>query len=152
MKLQYGTATALTWTLNSLASGASRQAAKVDNTTNLFLDAPVEITVKTATGSPVTSPVVSVYAYGSLDGTTWADGITGSDAAWTPPTNITGRLIAQIPIDTTGTAKTYNLMSIGNAFGGAVPPYWTLACVNGTGLALDSAAGGSASYLGVTTQ
>jgi hypothetical protein len=153
LKLQYDAATAITLTLTSLASGAARQSAKVDNTTNLYLDALIEpAAIKTATGTLATGAVVSIYAYGSIDGTTWADGLTGSDAAWTPPTNITGRLIAQVPIDTAATAKTFNSASVALAFGGTLPPFWVIAAVNSTGLALDGAAGGSVSYAGVKTQ
>ena len=151
MKLTYAAAAGLTLTLNGLANGAGRQATAVDNTANGYLDVQAVITIKTAAGSLGNPTVLTVYAYGSEDGATWPDGITGTDGGWTAPTTITGRVVGVVPTDAAATARTLTLASIANAFGGVLPAFWTLAVVNATGLALDGAAGGSVNYRGVTT-
>jgi hypothetical protein len=133
VKISYGTATALTITLNSLASAGTATSSAVVNTTDLALDALVDVEVTTASGTLGTNPNVAVYALGSVDGTNFADS-----------TNAT--LIGVIPVAVAATAYRKTNMSIANAFGGSVPPQWKLYVVNNTGLALGSS-GNAAQYV-----
>ncbi len=66
IKMAYGSATAVTITLTSLANGSARQSTEVDNSTNLFRD--VVIRIKT-NGQTSGTGVVSVYLYGRVGDT-----------------------------------------------------------------------------------
>jgi hypothetical protein len=139
IKALYGTNNqAITCTLASLASAAARASSVVDNTVNLFLDALVVLKVKTGATGVSTTGYVAVYAYGTVDGgTTYPEGITGTDGAvtLTVPTNL--RLIGII--NTVANATTYasEPMSVAAAFGGVLPDHWGIVVVNSSGAALD---------------
>ncbi len=151
LKVAYGTSTALTITLNSKASSATagQESTVVDNGTNKFLDALVQVTVKLATGTPANDKAVYVYAYGSEDGSTYTDNVTGSDASVTmrDPTNLV--LIGVIPTpDSGGLTYEGKPMSVAQAFGGVLPRKWGIVVRNYSGVALDSS-GNSATYTGI---
>ena len=84
----YPASAALTITLNSLASAGVRQSTAVDNTSNLYVDAIVNVIAVLASGTP--SSGINVYVAGSEDGTNWPDGLGATDAAYTmrSPTNL----------------------------------------------------------------
>src|SRR5438093_2203294 len=74
VKTAYGTtATAITITLTSLASSATagRQSTPVDNTSNLFLDALVQVQLTVPTGgSSANDKCAYVYVFATADTTT----------------------------------------------------------------------------------
>ena len=154
-KTQYGTAAqALTITLDALAntSGSTgRQSAVVDNAAAAFLDALVQVSIVSGASGVSGTGTVEVYAYGSVDdGTSYSDGLTGSDAAATltsPP-----NLVRLGTINVVAAATTYRskLMSVAAAFGGILPAKWGIAVLNKSGAALGT--GCSAQYQGVTLQ
>lgn len=153
IKVAYGTSTALTITLASLASSATvgRESTAVDNTSNLWVDAIVQVKVALQSGSAANDKAVYVYAYGSEDGATYTDNATGSDAGITlrSPTNM--RLIGVIPVPDGGVA-TYESqpMSVATAFGGHMPRKWGIVVRNYSGLALSATEGDhSYKYTGV---
>lgn len=150
-KIKYGTSTALTITLNSLATSATvgRQATVVDNGTNLFDDVYVTTIISTGT---VSGPVsVNVYVSGSEDGTNYDQDsavMGASDAGYTidSPTNL--KLAAVI--NTSTSSKVYNAtFSVASLFGGVMPRKWTVVVCQNTGGAL-AGSGNSMSYTGVT--
>jgi hypothetical protein len=148
------TSTAITITLASLASSATagRESASVDNSSNLYLDALVQVKAKLATGTPANDKAIYIYVAGSEDGTKWVDTVTGADAAITlrDPTNLT--LLGVINTPDAG-AVTYvsNPMAVAAAFGGTLPRKWSIIIRNYTGLAFDATAGNLAvTYSGVT--
>lgn len=152
-KEAFGGNTAITVTLNSLANASARQAAAVDNSSNLYLDA--QVTVTAAVGTVSAGGSISVYAAGSIDGTTWPgegsannDGVTGSDAAITleSPTNLT--LIGVINTPTSSKTYVSQPISVAAAFNNVLPRNWTIIVLNNTGAAF-SASGCSAHYNGV---
>lgn len=150
-KQAFGTSTALTITLNNLASSATagRESAVVDNTTDKFLNALVTVIAKLAAGTPANDKAVYVYAYGSEDGTNFTDNVTGSDAAITlrDPTNL--RLIGVIATpDSGGLSYKSHPMSVKAAFGGVMPRKWGIVVRNYSGVALESS-GCSASFSGI---
>lgn len=118
IKPAYAAAAAITCTLASLASGSARRSAVIDNSTNLFDDALVHVTVTCGT---VTSPgVISVYAYASGDdGTTYETG-GSTDAAYT----LRGdeKLLGTIA-GVSATAVS-GVFSVARAFGGVMPRNW----------------------------
>lgn len=148
IKQEYGTSTALTITLNSLANAGARESTVVDNTSNKFLDVLVAVDVKLASGSPASEKAVYVYAYGSEDGTNYSDNATGSDAAVTmrSPSNLL--LIGTINTPDSGALTYKGVFSLSQAFGGNVPRKWGIVVENKTNLAFDST-GCSARYTGV---
>lgn len=151
IKIAYGTSTAITCTLGSLASGSARESTVVDNGSNLFLDAIVNLSVKLAAGSPASDKCVYIYAYGSEDGTNYTDNATGSDAALTPrsPSNLA--LIGIISTPDSG-AVTYKSgpLGVASAFGGILPRKWGIVVKNMTGLAFSGTENDhSKSYTGI---
>lgn len=151
----YGTSNqAITCTLTSLANatgsyGAGRASTAVDNTTNLFLDALVQVKVKTSASALANDQAVYVYAYGTADGgTDYTDGITGTDAAFTGTNPPNTRLIGVINAVATSTTYVGGPWSVALAFGGVLPDHWGIYVVNFTGQTLDASVG-SAWYQGV---
>lgn len=156
-KLGAASGTALTITLDSLATDGARQSTVIDNSSNLFLDALVQVTIVTpAAGTIASSKAVYIYAYGALEAASPeypSDGtaLTGSDAAatLTDPTNM--KPIGVIVV--AALSKTYrsNPMSVAAAFGGILPPKWGIVVLNKTNVTLEST-GNGAKYLGVLAQ
>ena len=150
-KQLYATWATITITANSLANAAARQGTAVDNTTNLYLDALVGVTLSTASGTLGANPVVEVWAYASTDSTPhYTDGATGSDAAFTMPSVPNMVLLGVVNIAASATATYSRPFSIASAFG-SMPDHWGVVLNNKTGLAL-GASGNSAQYAGIQTQ
>lgn len=139
VKEAFGTSTAMTCTLASLATGSARESTVVDNTSNLYPSALVYIAVKVGT---VAAPkAVNIYAYGSEDGTNYTDPATGSDAGITiaAPTNL--RPLGSIAtLTNSGTYKSHP-MAVEAAFGGWLPRKWGVVIENQSGANLDSTEG-----------
>lgn len=69
VKPVYGTNNqTITCTFTSLSNNSARCAAVVDNTSALFLDALVQVLVKSGAASTLSTGVVNVYAYGTSNG------------------------------------------------------------------------------------
>ena len=151
IKKAYGTSTAITITLASLAhsDNAGREGDAVDNGTNKFIDALVQIVIKLAAGTPSADKAVYVYAYGSEDGTTYTDNATGADAAitLTDPPNM--KLIGTIRCPAAG-GLTYESqpMSVAKAFDWILPRKWGIVVRNNTNVAFDTT-GHAAKYTGI---
>ena len=168
IKTAYGaTNQAITITLNSLASSATaaRQSTVVDNTSNLFLDALVQVKVTLPTSGTISADQRAyIYAFGTADTSTPTypaevasasanSSVGASDAAYTM--NASGsplRLIGVLPIVTVNTSTNGVLvtepMSVASAFGGRLPPKWGIVVRNYCGVTWHSS-GCSAWYQGV---
>jgi hypothetical protein len=153
-KISYGTSTAITCTLASLASSATagRGCAAVDNTSDLFDDALLYIAVKTSSSALANDKACYVYIYGSEDGTNYNGSSAeaeGTNAAVTidSPTNLRGPYIIACP----STSTTYKgVFSIASCFGGIMPRKWGFVLRNYTGQNLDSTEGNhTKSYTGI---
>jgi hypothetical protein len=143
-------ATGITITLASLASNSWRQSAFVENTTNLLLDAFVQLVVKTGATAAGT---VEIWLYGSIDGTTYSDGATGLDTAFTPTATPNLVFLGSVNTPAATTAYTSALFSVAAKFGGSIPKQWGLAIKNTNGGVLDATeANFSKQYLGLTFQ
>jgi len=155
IKQKFGTSTAVTITLASLASSATggRESTAIDNTTNLYLDALVYCQIKLQAGSPGSDLSIYVYGYSSEDGTNYQDPVTGSDAAITlkDPTNL--RIIGVIPTPDSGGLTYKAVFQVAHAFGGQMPRKWGIVVRNYTNVTL-SATGGDhvISYTGIHLQ
>lgn len=144
-KISYGTSTAITCTLASLAASSTvgRCGTAVDNTTNLFDDALVTVSIKTGAGAPAGNKVVNIYVYASEDGTNYEQEESNSpatDGSYTinSPTIFKGPI--GLPVLTA--AKIYTrVFSIASFFGGLMPRKWGIIIVNDAGQSLDSTEG-----------
>lgn len=154
-KNKYGTSTAITITLASLASSAtaSRESTAIDNGTNLFVDALLYVAVKLQAGTPANDKAIYVYGYGSEDGTNYTDNATGSDAALTQrvPTNL--RLIGVIAAPDAGGLTYKGVYTVAQAFGGVLPRKWGIVIQNYTNVTLSATGGDHAvTYTGIHYQ
>lgn len=151
--IKYGTSTAITITLNSLATSTTvgRQATVIDNSSNLFIDALVTAIISTSASAIGSSKTVAIYVSGSEDGTNYDqdDGAMGAtDAGYTinSPTNLKLARVMYCPTS----SKVYNaVFSVANLFGGVMPRKWTVVVCNDTNQSL-AASGNSMSYTGIT--
>src|SRR4051812_36339543 len=98
VKLAFGSNNqSISCTITSLTNNSARGSASLDNSSNLYQDALVVVKVKTNAAGTSSTGTVNVYAYGTADGgTTYTDGVGGTDAAatLTSPPNV--RLIGII--------------------------------------------------------
>lgn len=136
-------ATAITITLASLASAGARESNTVDNTSNLYLDALVQLRIKTNASVPASDKAVYVYAWGVNDPTTpiYPDAVTGSDAGITLQSPTQLPLLGVIFCPTASTTYTMVPKSIAGVFGGALPQKWGIVVVNTVGQAFDTTGG-----------
>ena len=151
-KTVYGSDTAITITINSLASAAARESLAIDNTTNLFLDAMLYVAVTLAAGTP--SNGNDVYLYASEDETNYTYNATGADAGLTMPaaTSLQFVLLGRINTATAGGLAWKQIFgSIASAFGGVIPPKWGIVIDNQSGLAF-AGSGNSVKYRGIHAQ
>lgn len=141
---------------NSLASstttGFAESAARTTPTGVNIIDTQVRVTVTVGAITPSVSTVINVYAYGSIDGTTWPGGsataevIDGTDKALTTSSLGNGlRFLGQILAHTASIAHTSEPFSIASVFGGVVPAKWGIVIQNQTAVAL-AASGNSVGY------
>jgi hypothetical protein len=137
IKNAYGTKTTITCTLTSLANAAARESTVIDNTTNLFIDALLRVKTNGQAGGTGT---LEVYAYAALGDTSYTDGATGSDAAFTAANIKNARLVGIIAMNV-ATAVIAGTMSVAVAFGGVMPDKWGLLFKNNSGAALSATAG-----------
>lgn len=119
LKIAYASSASITCTLASKTSGQGRRSAAVDNSSNLYCDALVLLSVTCGT---VTAPgTINVYAYASADdGTTYETG-GSTDADWN---TLRGdeRYIGTIA-GVTSTAVT-GVFNVAKAYGGVMPRNW----------------------------
>ena len=127
----------------------------VDNSTNCFLDAWVQVKIATNTAADSTGDKCAyVYAYGTTDGgTTCSGNASGSDAAFgTDPQHLSNcRLIGVVYAPTQNKIYESDLMSVASAFGGLLPQSWGIIVHNKTGQTLKTS-DCSAVYQGLYAQ
>lgn len=145
------TATAITCTLTSLAATSARETNTVDNTSNLYDDALVQVRVKIGATTPANDKSVYVYAWGVIDPTSpkYPDVVTGSDAAITPNSPTQLRLIGVINTPTASTSYVSEPMSVAAAFGGVLPQKWGIVIVNSSAVLSATGTDHTVEYQGV---
>lgn len=152
---KYGTSNqTITCTLASLTTGSLRQSTAVDNSSNVFQDVLVMVKIKTAGSGTSATGIVNVWAYGSVDGgTTYTDGATGTDGAFTPTNPANARLLGVLNCVANSTTYVGGPWSVAAAFGGIMPDHWGIIVENKTGGTLDATEGNHAKlYQGVLSQ
>lgn len=142
----------VTCTITSLTNTSMRQSTAVDNTTNLFLDALVQVKIKTNASGTAGSGYVAIYAAATADGgTDYTDGATGSDGGFTATSPPNVRLIGIINAVSNATTYVGGPFSVAAAFGGVLPDHWVIIVENQTGATLDASVG-SVWYQGYENQ
>jgi hypothetical protein len=143
--VSYPSGGTLSCTLASLASSTTvgRSSTPIDNTSNLYEDASVEVKLRTNGSTPTGDKASYIWLAASADGTNYGGSsaeAVGSDAAVTfdAPTNLFGPFILSMPTAST----TYRLIipSVASVFG-FMPKKVCVITNNQTGNALDSTAG-----------
>lgn len=158
----YETPAQIACTIGSLATATARESAIVDNSSAKYLDRLVALTFTISSGSPSTSnPYVNIWASGSNDGTLWpivqltsgapiATG--GGDASLGAIGSPSGlRLIGVFGIQTTTSSgeRTFRTQpySVAQAFGGVLPPKFSIVVDNQTGVSFSTSTTTTANYL-----
>jgi hypothetical protein len=142
--------------LNSLGSSATAgwQSTVVDNSSDRYLDAHVQVVVDMANTSPSNDQCLYVYAYGGL-ATTYTNPCTGTEGTITLTSiSSTGqniRLIGVMPYTTADEVIESQPLSVASAFGGVLPVKWGLVIMNFTGAAI-AASGNSVKWVGLQVQ
>lgn len=137
IKAAYGSKTAVTITLTSLANAAGRESTVIDNTTTKYLDLLLRILTKGQASGTVT---LDIYAYAALGDTTYTDGATGSDAAFTAANRLNAVPVGSVQMNA-ATGPVSKMFSVAQAFGGVLPDKVGFIFINSSGAAL-SATGG----------
>lgn len=144
----YGTPTALTITLASLATSSTllvgRESTAVNQAdTTDAIDVLVGGKITTGT-TPTAARQIEIWAYGSYDDTEFSASATGSDAALTTTaeSKTLMRLLTIIPTHATSdTAYKFGPYSLAEAFGGFVPAQWGVFVTHNTAVNLNSTGG-----------
>lgn len=154
IKLAYQAAQTMTVTnLHSLANSATAgwQSAVVSNTTDLFLDALVQVVLDFANTAPANSKAALVFAYAGLD-SVYSNPASGSEGMITlvdVDSNYQAlKMIGSVPYTTQDEVAESSPMSVAAGFGGVLPPAWGLVIMNRSGAAL-AASGNTVTYRGV---
>jgi hypothetical protein len=144
MALQFGTATPITISANSLASAANRSSqavttSTVGNVTQVLL----EVSVLTTATAPTGNKQIVVYGYMSIDGTNYGgasstvDNVDGTDKALTAigsPTQLV--FLGTIQLNQGAVAATIKQEFVVNNAFGCIPPKWGIVLYNDAGTAL----------------
>jgi hypothetical protein len=159
----YSANTAITFDLSSLGASstfvAGRESTQVDNTSNNYVDALVN--VKGITGHASTAPTVgqliALYAWGADTslGSTGIDVLDGTDSAETlSHVSVLNslRFVAApaVTVNTAGLVYFIQPFSIAQLFGGIMPKFWGLFLAHNHTGALAASQTGLFSYNGIT--
>lgn len=141
----YGTSTAATITIASLANGSGRASTAIDNTTAKCTSADIFVKIKTNAAGTSATGYIDVYLVRSEDGSTWDDqyvGTTqqysGTDAAFAPTNSTKIGIISAV-----ANSSIYQGIFNTSIFG-ELPRKFAICLVNNSGAALDSTAGNHA--------
>lgn len=132
--------------LHSLASSATLlwASAVVDNTSNLYEDAFVQVVLDFANTAPANDKCAYVYAYGGIESGVYSNPISGTEGTVTVATIVSNpmafRQIGIVPYNTADEVAESQPMSVGAAFGGLLAPYWGIVIANYSGAALAASA------------
>ena len=135
-------------------NGVARASTAISNTTTLYEDVILFFSVTIGgTGTVLTTGYFNFYGYASANGgSTYPEGITGTDAAvtLTSPPNLV--LLAQMNVNALSKTFTYGPVSFCRTYGmDRLPPIWGVVAVNQTGGTTVPTAG-SIIYQGINGQ
>lgn len=152
--LTYATPTNTVITLASLAQASARESRVVDNTSTRYDDVLFNFWYQTTMGTIADDKVVYVYFYGGNNNGEFPanPAITGTDAAVVMAVNSSYNLSLGVVLNAINTQTTMRseAISVGQALGGVLPPYWGFVVYNRTTLAFHPTEGNHGhSYAGV---
>lgn len=141
--LSYSAVQTMTVTnLHSLASSTTGgwQSAQVDNTSDLYEDALVQVVLDFANTAAANDKAAYVYVASGLETGVLSNPASGSEGTITL-TNITAnaqnlRLLGVVPYTTTDEVAESSVFSVATACGGNLPPFWSVVIMNYSGAAL----------------
>lgn len=136
IKLAYGGKTTITVSLASVTNGSARESTVIDNTTNKYLDALLRVQTKGQTSG---TGLLEMYVYAALGDTTYTDGATGSDAAFTAANRLNARFVGAVQMNAANAVSA--MFSIAAAFGGVLPDKWGLIFINNSGATMSTTSG-----------
>ena len=140
--------------LHSLANSATGgwQSDVVDNTSNLFLDAWLQVVLDFANTAPANSKAAIILGYSGIESGKYSNPASGSEGTITLVDIDTSaqnlKLIDLMPYTTTDEVVESSAMSVAPTFGGILPPYWGIVIMNRSGAALASS-GNTVKYRGI---
>lgn len=137
IKNAYAAKATVTISPASVTNGSARESTVISNTTNLYRDYLLRVK---ANGQASGTSVINIYAYAALGDTTYTDGATGSDAAFTAASRLNSVFVGAVQMNAT-TAVTAGPFSIAAAFGGTLPDKFGFIAVNNSGATLSTTAG-----------
>lgn len=137
VKNAYAAKATVTVTLTSLANGAARESTVIDNTTNKYRDYLLRVQTN---GQASGTAQLNIYVYSALGDTTYTDGATGTDAAFTAASRLNAPFLGFVQMNS-ATAVTAGAFSVASAFGGTLPDKFGFLFVNNSGAALSATAG-----------
>ncbi len=129
----WGTKATVTVTLTSLANGSARESTVIDTGAVGAVD--MALRVKT-NGQASGTSVLNVYAYAALADTTYTDGATGSDAAFTAANRLNSKFVGAVQMNTTSSVTA--MLTVAQAFDGALPSKVGFIFLNSSGAALSA--------------
>lgn len=162
-KITYSSNTAITFDISSLGTSstfvAGRESSQIDNTSNLYVDAIVN--VKGITGHASTAPTVGqminlwVWGADTSLGTTAIDVLDGTDSAETlGHVSVLNSLklagSAMVTVASAGLVYYIQPFSVASLFGGVMPKFWGLYLAHNHTGALAASQSGLFSYNGIT--
>lgn len=148
VKLVYASPVTLTITNANLATSATAgwQSAGQDNTTNLYLDALVQVKLAAVNTAPANSKAIFIYAFGVADGATTDYGTTGdgvpsgAEGTLTFPdvtaNNIVCPVLGIIPYPIQNKGLISSSFSVARCFGGILPAKYAIGMINHSGMTL----------------
>lgn len=145
----FGTSTALTITLASLATsstllvGRNGTAVDISGITTIPIDILLGGSIMTGT-TPTTAKIIEVWAAASENGTAYSGTVPATDAGLTMVAETKGllRLVASMATNaTSNTAYTFAPVSLASLYGGILPRKFNVFVTHSTGVNLNSTAG-----------
>lgn len=126
----------VTITLVSLADGNAFESTAIDNQTDRYLDAMLEITIVLSGGSPPAGAYIGVFIAPSVGGTLFPTPATGTNLAITIPDPTLLIPLGQIPVSVGGVTLHVEFTSVATALaGGLLPRKWSVIIQNKSGVA-----------------
>lgn len=160
--ITYSSNTAITFDISSLGTSSTfvsgRESTEIDNTSNFYVDALVNIDGITghASTAPTIGQVIRLYLWGADTslGTTPIDVLDGTDSAETlGHVSVLNSLIlvreAVVTVATAGLVYYLQPFSVASFFGGLMPKFWGLYLAHNHTGALAASQSGLFSYNGI---
>lgn len=123
--------------MNTTATAAASSAARTTTTTNNIVDTLVKVTVVTPAFTATSATAINVFAYGSMDGTSWPGALATSEVLAGTDNTVTLsslsnnlRFLGTIQCHTSAGTFTSQPLNIAPAFGGVMPRAWAIVIQN----------------------